>query len=77
MGNESKKEKIGLFHLFQQRRFRYKNQFLINKTYKFNKKESNLLPGNELRISLKTPAWSSKGHVIKITASTFFSANPL
>jgi len=27
------------------------------------------LPGNELRLSLKSPSWSSKGHVIKITAN--------
>lgn len=28
-----------------------------------------MLPGNELKISLKSHNWSSKGHVIKITAS--------
>lgn len=31
--------------------------------------ESNLLPGNELKLSLKSPKWSSKGHVVKITRS--------
>ncbi len=31
--------------------------------------DSNLLPGNELRLSLKNPAWSSRGTVIKINAN--------
>lgn len=34
--------------------------------------ESNLLPGNELKLSLKSPKWSSKGHVVKITRSFLF-----
>jgi regulator of nonsense transcripts 1 len=31
--------------------------------------ETNLLPGNELKISCKNPNWSAKGHVTRITTS--------
>ena len=31
--------------------------------------DTNLLPGNELKLSCKDPNWSAKGHVVKVTAS--------
>jgi RNA helicase (UPF2 interacting domain) len=46
-----------------------KNPYYINFFNVHHLLESNLLPGNELKISLKSHNWSSRGHVIKITAS--------
>lgn len=65
LGHESQKKKTSLFRFLEQRGFWY---YFI-KTFKKILSESNLLPGNELRITLKNPSWSSKGHVIKITTS--------